>query len=197
MQDENIFKMSEMADTQIKDIPTLNILICYLLYKINIPVGVEDMYDITVGTGLANYFSYQDSIDYLLKNGLVKIDTDRNDKSFFTLLPKGTACAKELKNYAPKSYRDKLVLIALRYFARIKSEKEMIIRYIELDRGCYIHIRCPDNKCDLMDLKLFAPDIRQAKIIGEKIMMNPAGFYGKIIQLALSNEEVDYDLSDN
>lgn len=197
MQDENIFKMSEMADTQIKDIPTLNILICYLLYKINIPVGIDDMYDIAVGTGLANYFCYQDSIDYLLKNGLVKIETDKENKSFFVLLSKGMACAKELKNYAPKAYRDKLMLIALRYFARIKSEKEMIIRYIELDRGCYIHIRCPDNKCDLMDLKLFAPDVRQAKIIGEKIMMNPAGFYGKIIQLALSNEEITYDLSDN
>lgn len=197
MQDENIFKMSEMADTQIKDIPTLNILLCYLLYKIDIPVEVEDMYEIAVGTGLVNYFYYQDSIDYLLKNGLIKSENNKEGKTFYTLLPKGTACAKELKNYAPKSYRDKLVLIALRYFARIKSEKDIVIRYIELERGCYIHIRCPDNKCDLMDLKLFAPDIRQAKIIGEKIMMNPAGFYGKIIHLALSNEEITYDLTDN
>ena len=38
MQDENIYKISEMADTDIKDVYTLNILICYLLYKINKPV---------------------------------------------------------------------------------------------------------------------------------------------------------------
>ena len=31
-------KMAEAADTAIKDVPTLNILICYLLYKINKPV---------------------------------------------------------------------------------------------------------------------------------------------------------------
>lgn len=48
-----------------------------------------------------------------------------------------------------------------------------------------------------MDLKLFAPDIRQAKLIGDRILLNPAGFYGKIIELALSNEETKYDLSDN
>lgn len=197
MQDENIFKMSEMADTQIKDIPTLNILICYLLYKIDTPVETEDMYDIAVATGLANYFYYQDSINYLLTNKLIKTDIDTYGKTYYMLLPKGLACAKELKNYAPKSYRDKLVLIALKYFARIKSEKDIVIRYIELERGCYIHVRCPDNMCDLMDLKLFAPDLRQAQIIGEKIMDNPAGFYGKIIQLALSNEEISYDLSDN
>lgn len=197
MQDENIFKMSEMADTQIKDVPTMNILICYLLYKIDTPVEIEDMYDITVGTGFVNYFYYQDSIDYLLTNKLIKTDTDKDGRTYYMLLPKGLACAKELKKYAPKSYRDKLVLIALKYFARIKSEREVLIRYIELEKGCYIHIRCPDNMCDLMDLKLFAPDLRQAQIIGEKIMDNPAGFYGKIIELALSNEEVTYDLTDN
>ena len=48
-----------------------------------------------------------------------------------------------------------------------------------------------------MDLKLFAPDMGQAKLIGEKIMLNPAGFYGKVIELALSNEEIPYDLTDN
>ena len=49
----------------------------------------------------------------------------------------------------------------------------------------------------VMDLKLYAPDLTQAKLIGEKILLNPAGFYGKVIEVALSNEEPPYDLSDN
>jgi hypothetical protein len=48
-----------------------------------------------------------------------------------------------------------------------------------------------------MDMKLYAPDLTQAQLIGEKILLNPAGFYGKVIELALSNEEPSYDLSDN
>ena len=44
---------------------------------------------------------------------------------------------------------------------------------------------------------LYAPDLTQAKILGEKIMLNPSGFYGKVIELALSNEEIPYDLTDN
>ena len=48
-----------------------------------------------------------------------------------------------------------------------------------------------------MDLRLYAPDLTQAKLIGEKILLNPAGFYGKVIEVALSNEEQPYDLSDN
>ena len=44
---------------------------------------------------------------------------------------------------------------------------------------------------------MYAPDMTQAKLIGEKILLNPAGFYGKVIEVALSNEEQPYDLSDN
>ncbi|MBR6070423.1 MAG: DUF4364 family protein [Ruminococcus sp.] len=197
MHDENIFKMSEMADTEIKDVPTLNILICYLLYKIGKPVSVEHLYDIIINTGVINYFYYQDSIDYLLTNGLITEEQDDKGVNCYVLQPKGTVCAKELKTFAPKAYRDKLVLAALRYFARLKYEQEIKIEYIELESGVYTHIRCLDVKNDLMDLKLFAPDMGQAKLIGEKVMLNPAGFYGKVIELALSNEEDPYDLTDN
>lgn len=197
MQDENIFKMSEMADMEIKDVPTLNILLCYLMYKIGKDVDTENLYEIAISTGIINYFYYQDSIDYLLKNDLVALKKNDTGNDCYELLPKGKACARELKKYAPKSYRDKLVLAALKYFARRKYEQEIKIEYIKLDNGYYTHVRCLDTSDDLMDLKLYAPDLTQAKLIGEKIMLNPAGFYGKVVELALSNEEEPYDLSDN
>ncbi len=197
MQDENIRKMAERADTEISDIPTLNILLCYLLYKIEKPVETEQLYEIAIGTGIVNYFYYQDSIDYLTKNGLISVKDDSEGHKCYFLEPKGTACAKELKTYAPKSFRDKLVLAALKYYARLKYEKEIKIDYIPTEKGVYVQIRCLDTSCDLMDLKLFAPDMTQAKLVGERIMRNPAGFYSKIIDLALSNEEPSYDLTDN
>ena len=190
-------KMSERADTYIKDIPTLNILLCYLLYKIDRPVSPDQLYDIAIGTGIINYFYYQDSIEYLLKNGLVSSEKDGNGCETYVLDPKGRECAKQLKNYAPKTYRDKLVLAALRYFTKIKYEKELKIEYEPVGNGYYIHVRCLDTGFDLMDLKLYAPDLTQAELIGEKIRLNPAGFYGKVIEVALSTEELPYDLSDN
>lgn len=197
MHDENILKMSEVADTEIKDIPTLNILLCYLLYKIDKPVEVEHLYEIAVSTGHINFFYYQDSIDYLIKNELISIEKKNHEIEYYILLQKGKICAKQLKTYAPKSYRDKLVLAALRYFARLKYEQEIKIEYIPVDKGYYTHVRCLDSNSDLMDMKLYAPDLTQAKLIGEKIMLNPSGFYGKVIELALSNKEVSYDLTDN
>jgi len=197
MQDENIMKMAAFADTEIKDVPTLNILLCYLLYKIARPVEPDQLYEIAIGTGVVNYFYYQDSMDYLLKNGLIKLEKGENGEELYVLQPKGTECARQLKSYAPKSYPDTLVLAALRYFARVKAEQELKIEYEKLDNGYYTHVRCLDIDCDLMDMKLYAPDLTQAKLIGERIMLNPAGFYGKVVELALSNEEPPYDLSDN
>ncbi len=196
MQEENILKMAELADTEVKDVPTINILLCYLLYKVNRPVETEQLYEIAIGTEIINYFYYQDSIDYLMRNLLISVIED-DGKSFFKLESKGIECARRLKSYAPKSYRDRLVLAAMRYFARIKAEHEVQIEYVPVENGCYTRVRCLDKDCDLMDLRLYAPDLTQAKLIGEKIMLNPAGFYGKIVELALSNEEPPYDLSDN
>jgi len=201
MHEENIKKMSQMADFEIKDVPTLNILLCYLIYKIDRLVEPEDLYDIAIGTGFVNYFDYQESINYLLENGLFTVEKNGQGKDCYAIQPKGTACAKQLKNYVPKAYRDKLVLAALKYFTRQKYEQEIKIEYMPVANGYYVSVRCLDTSCDLMDMKLYAPDLTQAKIIGERIMLNPAGFYGKVIELALSNEEDDLeaniDLSDN
>ncbi len=196
MHDENIRKMTDMADTEIKDLPTLNILICYLLYRIEKPVESEQLYEIAMETGIISYFYYQDSVDYLINNGLITIE-NIDGKKYYIIQSKGKACAEQLKSYAPKSCRDKIVSVALKYFARLKYEQEIIVDYLPDENGCYIYIRCIDPKYDLMDMKLFAPDLEQAKLVGEKIMLNPSGFYRKIIELALSNKEISYDLTDN
>lgn len=197
MQDENIFKMSKSADTEIKDTGMSNILICYLLHKLGRPVETEQLYEIAVGNEIISYFFYQESIDYLLKNNIIKIVKNDNLKDCYVNDERGTLCAIELKRYIPKSYRDKIVLSALKYFDRLKKEQEFVVEYIKVKTGgYYTRIRCLDILNDLMDIKLYAPDYSQAKLIGEKIMLNPAGFYDKVMSLALSNKEEEYNLSE-
>lgn len=198
MQEENLMKMAQLATPPIMDPHTANILICYLLYRIGRPVQASHLYDIAVGNDIINYFAYQESIDYLCSHGSVALNAGKNDKEkSYSLTDIGIRTAKELRNYVGKAYRDKLVSAALRYFARIKRENEVKIDYIPLKKGFYVHVRCLDVQDDLLDLKLFAPDDTQAKFLGEQIMLNPAGFYGKILDAAFSNQEETFDLSDN
>lgn len=194
--EESLTKMSEYASPELKDVQTVKILICYLLYRIGKPVDTEHLYDISVSTEIINYFFYQDALDYLIKNNSIIIDNSEGKKKYI-LTEKGKSCAKTLKNYVPKSYRDKIVVAALKYFAKLKYESEVKIKYIKLENGYYVHCRCLDLKDDLMDLKLFAPDLRQAKLIGERIMLNPIGFYSKILNFALDNQEEEFSADEN
>lgn len=199
MQEENLLKMSEMATPPIMETFAASILICYLLYRIDRPMEKEQLYDIAVGSDVINYFFYQDSIDYLENNGSLKHCETPEGKPAYVLAEKGIECAKQLRNCVSKAYRDKIVSCALRYFARIKRQNEVKIEYIPLTKGYYVHVRCLDVQVDLLDLKLYAPDLTQAKYLGERIMLNPASFYGKILEAAFSNQEEqeEYDLSDN
>ena len=75
---ENYSKMSELASTELKDVQTVKILICYLLYRINKPVDSEQLYDIAVTTEIINYFFYQDAMDYLIKNNSIHSEQYKN-----------------------------------------------------------------------------------------------------------------------
>lgn len=193
---DNYSKMSEAASPELKDIQTVKILLCYLLYRINKPIDSEQLYDIAVGTEIINYFFYQDAIDYLIKNKSISVNNDHNNVQIYKLTDKGKDCAKTLRGYVPKSYRDKIVQAALKYFAQIKYQNEVKIDYIKLDKGYYVHCRCLDIGDDLMDLKLFAPDLSQAELLGKNIMTNPTGFYSKILNFALNNEEETFNPDD-
>lgn len=193
---ENYTKMSELASTELKDVQTVKILICYLLYRLHKPIDSEQLYDIAVSTEIINYFFYQESINYLIENGSIEVSENEDKSKLFTLTQKGIDCAKTLRGYVPKSYRDKIVSAALRYFAQLKYQNEIKIEYIQLEKGYYVHCRCLDIKDDLMDLKLYAPDLGQAELLGKNIMKNPTGFYSKILEIALNNEDEVFNPDD-
>ncbi len=192
---ENYSKMSELATTELRDDQTVRILICYLLYRIHKPINSEELYDIAVSTEIINYFFYQDAISYLIDNQSIMV-TEENNVKIYTLTQKGIDCAKTLRTYVPKSYRDKIATATLKHFAKVKYENEVKIEYIKLENGYYVHCKCFDINENLMDLKLYAPDMKQAELLGNNIMKNPVGFYSKILELALTNEEEKFNPDD-
>ncbi len=196
MPDNNTSKIFDRATPPIDNASTANILLCYLLYRIDTPIQEDQLYDIAVGNDIINYFAFQESLAYLKEQDSIT-EITQEDGTALTLTEKGVLTACELRNYVGKPYRDKLVLAALRYFARRKRENEVKIDYIPLKKGYYVHVRCLDIGDDLLDMKLYAPDYTQAVYLGNQIMLNPSGFYGKILDAAFSNEEPTYDLRDN
>ena len=88
-----MLKMSKMATPPIMDPHTANILICYLLYKIDKPVRVNHLYDIAVGSDIINYFAYQDSISYLLEHDSVELRRRDGETEYYVLTENGIRTA--------------------------------------------------------------------------------------------------------
>jgi hypothetical protein len=190
MQEENIKKMSEIALPQLTDVPTINILVCFLLNRLKREVTKKQLYDILVDSEIVSYFFYQESIAYLLKTGSLEVKDSKvedetledDDRIIYILTEQGISCAVELENYISKIYRDSAVLTALSYFSMEKFKNQVKIDYIKNPDGYYVHIRCLDKKSDLMELKFNVPTLEQAKFLGKKVMKNPASFYSSIWQ---------------
>jgi len=185
---ENISKITADYSLELKDSHAVKILLCYLLKKLDRPVSPEQLYEIAVGSEIINYFFYTEAMDELIKNQTI-LRENKDGKEFYILAEKGRYGADEFKQYVPKSFRDKLLTCALKFFAKLKRENEVKCDFIELENGYYVQCRILDVSDDLLDMKIFAPDLEQAKFIKEKIMLNPTDFYAKIMGFALFNAE--------
>ncbi len=197
MRDENLMKISELADRSVTDSSVANVLLCYMLYRIKAPLDSELLYDIAVTGGIINYFTYQDALQSLQSNGSVTVTTNDKGETIYTLTDKGVDCAQKLKTFAAKSYRDHIVLAAKREMARRRNKDVVKIDYIPLAQGCHLRVRITDQSVTLLELTLFTPDMKQAKLLGEKILSNPSVFYNNVLDAAMKNEAEPFDLSDN
>lgn len=190
---DTLSKISAEYSMELTELHSVKILLCYLLNRLNKPITADQLYEIAVSDGNVNYFIYSEAMEDLLKNETIVKETD-NGTEYLILAEKGKAGAEQFRQYVPKSFRDKILSSALKFFAKLKRENEVICELIPLENGYYVHCRILDISDDLMELKIFAPDEEQAKLIKEKIIMNPTGFYGKIMNFALDNVEEEFDL---
>lgn len=196
MTNENLMRISEFADRSVTDSSVASVLLCYLLYRIDTPLDVDLLYEIAVTGNIINYFAFQDALDSMLTNGSVTI-TETEKGKVYTLLPKGVDFAKRLKTIAAKSYRDHIVLAATKALRRKNNRNDVKVDYENAENGCYLRVALTDNGTSLLELKLFTPDLTQAKKLGEGIMDNPADFYHRVMQAAFEIETPPLDLSDN
>ncbi|MBQ8927946.1 MAG: DUF4364 family protein [Oscillospiraceae bacterium] len=196
MLDENLQKISEKADRCVTDQSMANVLLCYMLYRVEEPVDAELLYDIAVTGGLINYFTFQDAVQSLLDSGAVRIRED-GDTKCYELTERGTESAKRLKTLAGKSYRDSIVLAAKRALRRRRNEEEVKISFEDIERGCYLHVRIVDHSLELLELRLYTPDRHQAQLLADKILANPSVAYHGILTAVLKTEEEPIDLRDN
>lgn len=185
----------ELKPMRLQDPHLVRILLCLVLHRLNAPIAEGWLYDILVAAGHINFFLYTDALGFLLEND--SLQQSQDEEPLLSLTEKGRACAVDMYRYVPKVMRDRVVLTALRYVARKKAMQEMSVTYEESAEGCMLCVRCDDRMREMFTLRIHTPAKAAAEELAERIMRNPAAFFGKILDSALHNEEESFDLRDN
>ncbi len=184
MRDENLHKISELADRTISDPVTANILLCYLMQKISKPLDADMLYDIAVTNGMINYFTFQDALQTMEDTNAVSC-IYKNNQKYYSLTDKGAEHAEHFHHLIGKSYREHITETAKAVMQRRKLEEQLKISYEPLEQGCHLHVRLVDHTLVLLELTLFTPDEHQAHLLGDKILSNPSAVYHKILRAVM------------
>ncbi len=172
------------------------ILLSDILLRFDGVLPEDWLYEIMVPTGHVSYFMYMDAIGALLEQKSVVCCTADGLPSY-RLTETGRLSVKQSRLYVPKYFRDRVHLTALRYVARQRALRDLRQSCEPSGNGWSMTISCMDHGAEMMQVRIHTPGKEQAEMLGERIQCNPARFFGKLLDLALTNEEEQYDLTDN
>ena len=186
MLEENLMKISELADRCVADPAVASILLCYLLSHIEKPLESELLYEICVTEGIISYFAYQEAMDSLLKNHSIRAETNETRGTLYSVTARGIDFAQKLCSITKKSDRDALMSSVKLAIQRKRNQKDAVITYEPLERGCHLHVVLKDRDLTLLDLRLFTPDEETARQLGERILTNPSFLYHDVLQAVIT-----------
>lgn len=178
------------------DVYEVKILLAYFLFQMDRLVTPNQLTEIATGDGIVNYFLYSEAVSEMLSNGTIAI-VEEEGTSYYKLTEKGKEGAQSFKRLVSKSVRDRIYAAGLRFFAKLKAQRDLKFDISECGKGYSVRCVCMDNGITLMDLTLFAPDKEQAEYIKSKILMNPTDFYCKVMDYVIENEEYIPSVSEN
>ena len=122
---------------------------------------------------------------------------DETGETCCILTETGRRNARNLRLMVPKVFRDQVHLKALHYVTRQKALRDLQISYEDEAQECKLCLRCMDHGKEMFFLRISAPSRESAEELGERVLLNPARFFGKILDLALTNEAEPFDLTGN
>lgn len=167
----------------------IKIMICYVMDKCYRRLTQDNLCDIVVDSGVINYFLFNEAIKELIENESIKLYI-QDDIEYCRLTQKGHYASEYYELSIPIYFRRPLLNSTIRFFAQQDLDKILECRIEQTNtKACYLICRFKEELLDLMEIKLYAPDLEQAKFMQERISVNPVAFYRSVINHALTNTE--------
>lgn len=152
----------------------IKILLCYMLHTVNQPMPRDQVTDIIVADGMANYFDTEDAIEELLRLQHLVADDKRNIATTVT----GNQIGESLSMRVPYMLRERSVKAALQLLKRREVERDNKVEIRRLEDGGY-QVICTvlDQDKPLLSVALRVADEYQAEQIKENFLADPSYLY--------------------
>ena len=163
-------------------------LICYLFASVNKPMDKSTIIEAIQNQGLANYFETSSCFDDLIAHNNIELIDNKNHLYFLT--KNGNMVASQLENTLPVSVKEKAYTCAITLLNNKRLEKESPVTITKTDNGYNVNCRISGGDVDLVSIDIYAPDVKQAKIIKKNFHHNPELLYKMIMGTVTKNKSV-------
>ena len=178
----------EAPKITIDDSLLIQIYLCYLLDQLG-DLTEEQLSDIITECENVNFFSFLEALSIMVEKEMAE-KTEEKSKIIYKLLPTGQLMAKEFYQRIPLSIRENSLEYGKKVLQMAELERSVICR-IEYtkENDIYLTVRFLNEMggADLMDLKVYAPNIEQAKIMRDRFLEKPSDIVTKIMNHFIKN----------
>lgn len=173
----------------INDKLTIQIYICYLLEQLG-ELTEEQIADIVTEIDAVNSLELFEAIGIAKEKQLIGSRIEKK-MAVYSLLPTGRTMSHEFFNHIPLSVREKSVEYGKYVLKMADLERSIVCRIERTDYNgpCYLTVKFLNevNGDHLMDLRIYAPDYEQAKIMRERFYEKPSDIVMKIMRMFIKD----------
>ncbi len=158
----------------------IKLLICFLLESLDKPLTKEQVFEIMLNNGLANYFDVSEALGELVESGKIR-ETVFEENEVLRIAEEVIGATKILESDIPKSVREKALHAAVVLQTKARRERENKIEVETLDNGYHVTFTISDKKDVLMRLTVYVADYSQVETVKRGFLDDPVGLYSGII----------------
>ena len=177
----------------LNSVPDVKVLILYILNYAGGRLSKENLLQIALDGGTAEYFDIAQAMDGLMNSGLIDfVSHNTPNELYITELGRETLSVFEYN--LPFSVRRKNQSALLRLLADIERKRSVKSRIEEKKNGYEAVCTLLEGEDTLLEYRLFVPTQIQAQIIVDQFENNPTEKYKNILQLLIDEKLFDDDI---
>lgn len=184
-----VIKMFQSPKIIIDDKLTIQIYLCYLLDQLG-ELSEEQLADITDEIEAVNSLDFFEALSISREKQLIRAADKKNEK-IYSLLPTGKTLTDEFFNRIPLSVREKSLEYGKYLLKMADLERSIICRIERTDYNgpCYLTVKFLNelNGDNLLDMRIYAPDYEQAKLMRERFYEKPSDIVTKIMKMFIKD----------